>query len=398
MKIVALHTDYRIYWPARWQQLANELERAKKGSLEVIEIFGKGSPYAFGTKNELKTLEWHVLFPDSGPEDMTGKQIKKDLFKLLDQINPDVVICGAIAFPSGALTVQWALKRKRKRVVCFDDTKKDAVVRSRIVNFVKRKVYDGVDVMFYPAKPWLETGEFWGFTDDEMVFGLDVVNNGFWSSPSTEQIIPSPYFLSVGRQIPLKNFLGATKAYIKYVESVGFENAIPLVLVGDGPEHEDIMKLIYEAGINEKIKCLPFQSQEKIRSLMQGASALILASIAETWGLVINEAMNCGCAIISTFECGATDVLVKDGINGYAVHCYDVDGMADAIVRFHKLSKLEKSSFAHASKSIISQWGLDKFALSAIQAAEYSLSHPKRKPNLIGKLIVNYWNGRYNPI
>ena len=105
MKIVALHTDFRIYWPARLKALNDSLE-SQNATLDVIEIAGKGSPYVFSNSQENKMLNWHILFPQCGPEQLKGKHIRKKLFNLLNKINPDVIIAGAIAFPSGALAVQ----------------------------------------------------------------------------------------------------------------------------------------------------------------------------------------------------------------------------------------------------------------------------------------------------
>ncbi len=36
----------------------------------------------------------------------------------------------------------------------------------------------------------------------------------------------------------------------------------------------------------------------------------------EGWGAVLNEAMNSGCAVLTSHEIGATPYLVKDGENG----------------------------------------------------------------------------------
>lgn len=122
MKVVALHTDFRIYWPARLRKL-NEVLNRQGDSLQVIEIAGLGSPYAFAAKQEENDLLWHILFPDKKPEGLDGATIKSSLFKVLARINPDVIIAGAIAFPSGALAVRWGQKTGAK-VIIFDDAKK----------------------------------------------------------------------------------------------------------------------------------------------------------------------------------------------------------------------------------------------------------------------------------
>lgn len=60
MKIVTLHTDFRIYWPARLQAL-NAVLNKHGDTLEVIEIAGEGSHYAF-SKRKSKQASLGILF------------------------------------------------------------------------------------------------------------------------------------------------------------------------------------------------------------------------------------------------------------------------------------------------------------------------------------------------
>jgi glycosyltransferase involved in cell wall biosynthesis len=398
MKIVALHTDFRIYWPARLKALAAYLTE-RGDSLEVVEIAGKGSPYAFSEKKLVSDLRWHILYPDAKPEELNGKAIKQKLFELLDNINPDVVISGAIAFASGALATQWVNARKDKRLVIFDDAKMEAVKRSGVVNFVKQNVYNGVDAMFYPAEPWIPTGKFWGFKEEEMFFGVDVVDNAFWSEPVDSHPYDFKYYVAVGRQIEKKNYLTIVKAYHRYCDSVGRENAYKLMLIGNGPEHDTIMQYISDHDLQECVICHDFMTQEALRVVYQNAEMLSSSSSSsETWGLVINEAMCGGCAIIASNECGATETLVQEGVNGYRTSCHDVEGLAAAMSKYHHLTEAEKSRMRQASKEIVSKWGLETFAAGAYDACKYVMSHPKRKVSLLSRLIINRWHGRYNPV
>jgi len=388
MKVVALHTDFRIYWPARLCALAKYL--ADRGiCLEVIEIAGAGSPYSFAQKEETKDtiLNWHILFPDSRPEDLSGKQIWPILKNKLDEINPDVILSGAIAFPSGALAVRWTNSRKGKRVIVFDDAKINAVRRNPIVNFIKQAVYNGVDAMFYPSEKWIPTGEFWKFDRHQIAFGVDVVDNIFWQTPIKLNSEKFEYFVSVGRQIPKKNFIGVVKAYKQYVEAVGHQKAMRLVLVGNGVEHERIVQLITDAGIDDLVICHDFKNQEDLREIYQNACALIVNSNEEeTWGLVINEAMCCGCAIIATIECGATETLVEDGMNGYITQCHNPETLVNAMLKYHNLTKEEKRAMSYSSRAIISDWGLDKFCINCYKLIT-SILPPPTLQNIYGTRI-----------
>lgn len=395
MKVVALHTDFRIYWPARLSALSRVLE-SRGDKFDVIEIAGKGSPYAFAEKGETNGMHWHVLFPDSKPEDLAGKVIKEELFRLLDRLNPDVVIAGAIAFPSGALATQWANSRSGKRVVIFDDAKAEAVKRNPVVNFVKQCVYDGVDALFLPAEPWQATGEGWGIGADRQFYGVDVVDNDFWGDRGQNNQINR--FIVVGRQIPKKKHVEILKAYTLYKEAIR-EVPYSLLIVGDGPENSKVKDLVDAEKLHSAIEMKSFVDQETLRSLYHESSALILNSDeAETWGLVINEAMCGGCAVIASRQCGATDVLVKDGVNGYVTSCDDIEGLADAMLRYHQLSDSDKQLMAQKSKEIIADWGLDRFCRGAVAACDYVTNNPKRKPSFLARLIINKWHGQYRPV
>lgn len=396
MRIVALHTDFRLYWPARMKAL-NTFLRKRGDCLEVIEIAGCGSPYAFATKEYTNELPWHILFPKDRPEDLPGKTIRPLLFKLLDSLNPDIIIAGAIAFPSGALAVQWGQKQS-KRIIIFDDAKINAVPRSALVNFIKKSVYHGIDAMFYPSTEWKETGYFWGFNDKQMFFGIDVVDNNFWSTPQQLENNWGDYFLAVGRQIPIKNFLSILKAYIKYLDNIGKKQAYKLILIGEGEEHHDIITFVEEHQLQSNVILLPFQPQEKLPAIYQHAKAFCINSEEETWGLVINEAMAGGCPIFASSQCGASETLIKHGVNGYTFDYTDVDRLASVMTEFTLLPEEKKQEMRNASRNIIKDWGLSRFVSGATEAIDFVKSRPKVTANFIERIIINQWNGRYRPI
>lgn len=395
IKVVALHTDFRIYWPARLNALHSFL-KDKDISMEVIEIAGKGSNYAFASEEVQRPSYWRILFPENAPEELTGGQIKKRLFKMLDEMNPDVVIAGAIAFPSGALAVSWG-QRNRKRVIIFDDAKMESVKRSGLINAIKRAVYQGVDAMIYPAPDWNPTGHFWGFSDEQLFYGVDVVDNNFWERERESCPIKGAFIVAVGRQIPKKKFITLLEAYSIYSKSVK-DNVWKLVLVGDGPEHQAILDYITKNQLGANVLCFPFLSQEELAGIYQKAKALVCCSNSqETWGLVINEAMACGCPIIASNECGATNTLVQHGINGYRFSCGDIEGLSKSIIALHELSKESYIEMRKASKLFISKWGLERFCQGCFDAFQYSINQPKKKTTALQRFISSIWKGRYRP-
>jgi glycosyltransferase involved in cell wall biosynthesis len=63
---------------------------------------------------------------------------------------------------------------------------------------------------------------------------------------------------------------------------------------------------------------------------MHASDVLVLPSIEDGFGLVMAEAMACGCAIISSTNTGGSD-LYTDGVEGYIVPIRDPKALADRL-------------------------------------------------------------------
>lgn len=384
-KIAITHTDFRIYWPARLKALEEELARHGV-ELYVIEIAGRGSPYAFAERDELPTKHWVTVFPEKEIEELASSEIKEHLINLFENINPDVIAAGAIAFPSGAIAAMWA-KKRRKGIVIFDDAKAEDVPRGRVTNFIKKSIYRNIDSVMYPAPTWDQTGFSWGFRKEQIFYGVDVVDNHFWQIPKEERTAHQNAIVCVGRQIERKNMDFLIRAFQK-TNAANYE----LLLVGDGVENTKLRCL---AKNNSNIKFYPFLSQNEIRTLYKRVSALIIPSKFETWGLIINEAMAAGLPVLASDKCNATEILVKNGKNGYTFSPNNMDSLINTLNTFFLLTPEQQAIMGEESEKIISEWGLNKFAVEMFNAANYAYQYKKECKNIIDKIILGLWKGRY---
>ena len=168
------------------------------------------------------------------------------------------------------------------------------------------------------------------------------VDNELWSSPAvvapTDERWPSTVeckFLFVGRadrEKGLEVLLDAWRA------SGLTAPAAALVLVGVGARwqpHGDGGRRTTEASVLALDPVTPFE----LRNLYAAADVLVLPSIPtrtfrEPWGLVVNEAMNRGLAVIASDAVGAAaGGLPQDGDNGVIVAAGDSDALARALTR-----------------------------------------------------------------
>lgn len=127
------------------------------------------------------------------------------------------------------------------------------------------------------------------------------------------------------------------------VERVGHQN-INVKVIGQDISRGGCKKLNTALSNVTYIPSLPHAD---ILKLMCKSDILILPSIAEAFGLVVLEAMSRGLVVITTKNCGASDVIV-DGVNGYVVPIRDSELIASKIVEL-----LDKDRLKHMSKSAL---------------------------------------------
>jgi 1,2-diacylglycerol 3-alpha-glucosyltransferase len=396
MKIVFTHTDFRVYWPGRLKKLKDYLS-GKGYEFHVIEIAGAGSPYDFYNQNRDSLSWWYCLFPGKRMEDIPSGTANKSLIKFLDQIQPDIVFSGAIAFPSGAASVKWALKNNKKCVI-FDNARLNDVPRNFIINYIKKKIYSGVDAIFCPAPEWNETYNFFGINSGSIFYGLNVVDNSYWSENTEPKpdSLPERYFLAVGRQILKKNFLMLLRAYYAYTREV--EDPAHLVLIGNGPRRSVLEHYRKEKKL-DRVIFLQFTDQTSLRPIYKNALAFILPSrYGETWGLVINEAMASGLPVMVSNQAGCSSTLVEEGKNGFTFSPFDDLPLSMHLLNISEMPEDKRLQMSARSKEIISNWDYNRFCRGVKEAIDYVCVSEKKDPDIIGDLLIKMWKGRYRPL
>jgi len=104
---------------------------------------------------------------------------------------------------------------------------------------------------------------------------------------------------------------------------------IKLVLIGDGPEKQNLEDLAVELGIAERVTFtgrLPF---EDIPIYLKAADLFSFASVTETQGLVTIEAMAAGLPVVAVDGSGTHDI-VDNGKEGFLVE-NDPNALASAV-------------------------------------------------------------------
>lgn len=105
-----------------------------------------------------------------------------------------------------------------------------------------------------------------------------------------------------------------------------------LVIVGDGEERIALERQAAESGV-EGIRFCGFRNQSELPRFFDLSTVFVLPSQHEPWGLIVNEVMNAGRAVIVSSDVGCRPDLVEDGVEGCVFRAGDVAGLTGALRR-----------------------------------------------------------------
>jgi glycosyltransferase involved in cell wall biosynthesis len=121
-------------------------------------------------------------------------------------------------------------------------------------------------------------------------------------------------------------------AYKLLSPAPGVEPHPYLVIVGAGEQREQLERMAKETGFNS-IRFCGFRNQSELPRFFDLATVFVLPSRHEPWGLIVNEVMNAGRAVIVSDEVGCQPDLISDGVEGAVFPAGDVPALADALRR-----------------------------------------------------------------
>ena len=154
--------------------------------------------------------------------------------------------------------------------------------------------------------------------------------------------------LFVGRLHPMKDLPTLLEAF-RILRSR--RNDLVLLLVGWGPEAEELMRLAEELGISEDVRFLGVIPNERLPIYYNMADVYVLPSLYEEWSNTIMEAMACGTPVVAT-AVGGNPFLIRDGETGFLVPPGDPGALAEKISLLLEDKDLARRIAARALEAI----------------------------------------------
>ena len=132
---------------------------------------------------------------------------------------------------------------------------------------------------------------------------------------------------------------------------------IALVIVGGGPYEQGLKRASTKNNISPIFT--GYLNDLELISCYSIADVFVLPTLDDAWGFVINEAMVCGCPIVTTWNAGSSKDLVKNGINGFVVEPGNALELCEAIDKILIENHLRKR-MEEKSRDLIKSYTYDK--------------------------------------
>ena len=262
-----------------------------------------------------------------------GRSFSVGYWKHLDEFRPDVVLTEEFSLGTLMVLLHRFFKRRRYRVVSLCDDSYPMVAEggefSRWHRWARRLLAPKVDdiVVVEPrVEAWYRAHYGKGFCfpiiQDEMAVRrryAEVVDRSR-ELRNKYRMTGKNVFLFVGRLVALKNVRTILRAFARMNQH---ENV--LIVVGDGPEKDDLMRLA--DGLQLNVLFTGRLEGDALFAWYVLADVFVLASVQEAFGAVTNEALLAGCKVLVSRKAGSS-CLVQEGVNGFTFEPMDVDTLA----------------------------------------------------------------------
>ncbi|MCI0736747.1 MAG: glycosyltransferase [Beijerinckiaceae bacterium] len=136
----------------------------------------------------------------------------------------------------------------------------------------------------------------------------------------------SRHFTVVARMVPKKNLSMMIEAYAIY--RAQSPKPRDLHLCGSGPLEPRLRSETAALGLKEFVIFRGVLQIDDVCQTLGTTLALLLPSTQEQFGNVVIEALAMGLPVIVSENCGARDLLVRNGVNGFVVEPDNPAGLA----------------------------------------------------------------------
>ncbi len=288
-----------------------------------------------------------------------GRMIRFGYLQKIVRHRPDIILCLEFSIMTFgiALFSKVFFPKTKVYTICDDSVgvAQDCSIPRKIGRVLCLQLLDGVVLGNDPAEEWynkrfpkIKTVISPIIQKEERI--ISIINRARSITAdyiNRFQLRDKNVLLFVGRLVEVKNLNFLLEVFAEYISEN--KNAV-LVLVGDGTKNAELLQLVEHLNIQKNVIFAGRYENEALYAWYPVADYLILPSISETFGAVVNESLIAGVPVVCSSLAGAS-CLISDA-NGRTFNPYDRDELL-SIFREILVSKKPENTEISIDKSLM---------------------------------------------
>tara|TARA_R110002110_G_scaffold108904_2_gene271782 strand:- start:10957 stop:12246 length:1290 start_codon:yes stop_codon:yes gene_type:complete len=186
--------------------------------------------------------------------------------------------------------------------------------------------------------------------------------------------IPDDAFVvgHLGRLAPEKNLEFLARSVAAYLQSTPDAH---FLVVGTGPSEKAIREIFTAAAVDDRLLLHGVLQHEQLADALAAMDVFAFASMSETQGMVLTEAMAAGLPVVALDASGVREV-VADGSNGRLLMAADETEFTAALAWVASLPEPERAALSRAALETADAWSMPRSADTALACYERLLATP----------------------
>jgi glycosyltransferase involved in cell wall biosynthesis len=257
----------------------------------------------------------HRRFFQQGFSEALFRHFPYDSLAWLYRIRPQVIISAQLGFRTLQAILYRKLNPKCRLILWVDVSEHTEREIGRVRTGMRRRFLQAADAVLVNGASGEKYVERLGAPVERIVcapYSTDIA--GFAELPLTRDAVSARRLLHVGQLVERKGLEGFLRALARWAETHPNQRR-ELWFLGDGPLRHKLRSTRLPANLT-----LTFFGNVPYADLCKfyaHCGVLVLPTLADTWGLVVNEALAAGLPVFGSRYSQAVLELVRDGVNGW---------------------------------------------------------------------------------
>jgi glycosyltransferase involved in cell wall biosynthesis len=264
-----------------------------------------------------------------GYADQTYTHIPYDTVPQLWSYRPDVIVSSELGVRTIMARIYKILRPSTKLIIWATLSERTEESRGAVRKILRRRLLRGADAVYVNGTSGSRYIRSMGYNGPVTIAPYAADKQTFLD-PGTRERGGTLRLLYTGQLVERKGLYPFLQCLARWC-CVHRERSVLLSVVGSG-DQLDLLKRV-DLPPNLQIDLKGSMGFEQLPSQYHGADLYVYPTLADEWGLVVNEAMIAGLPVLGSRFSQAVEELVQEGVNGWLFTPTDEKDTFDAIGR-----------------------------------------------------------------